>query len=377
MSPSFLVTLTSDSKSWTSSRKRWLPFTSNSWHLPPPYHMLLWYWSSNWSSNLPFLYKIQERAVATQLHQHMSNHEFYEPIQSGFKACHSTETACYNYMLPLGQIFHKYGLNFHSYSDDTQLYLCTKPSTQLPPQSLVNCLHDIKLTSNLLKLNTNKTELMVVASKALLQKAGDLLLDVDSCSISPSTEVCNLGVIFDSTLSFQSHIKSITKSAFVAETLIHAFITSRLDYCNGALSGISSKTLGRLQYVQNCAARVLTHTKPWQHITSILIRLLWLPVKSSVTYKNLLLTYKYLHSLAPQYLSDLLLPYTQSQMLYSSGTHQLSIPHTKLQTLGDRAFCVTAPTLWNTLPAGICKETSLETFKRDLKTHLFNEVNQL
>ena len=104
-----------------------------------------------------------------------------------------------------------------------------------------------------------------------------------------------------------------------------------------------------------------------QHITPTLIHLHWLPVKSRITYRILLLTYKSLHSLAPQYLSDLLHPYTQSWTLHSSGTNQLSIPHTKLQTLGIRAFCATAPTLWNTLSAEIYKKTSLETFKADLK----------
>ena len=158
------------------------------------------------------------------------------------------------------------------------------------------------MSLNLLKINSNKTELIIVAPKAQLQKVGDLLLNIDGCSISPSTEVRNLGVILDSTLSFQAHIKSITKSAFyplkniarlspslsdsVAETLIHAFISSRLDYCNGVLSGVPSKSLARLQYVQNSAARLLTRTKPWQHITPTLIHLHWLPVKSRIQKKS-------------------------------------------------------------------------------------------
>ncbi|KAK5915819.1 hypothetical protein CesoFtcFv8_001376 [Champsocephalus esox] len=61
------------------------------------------------------------------------------------------------YMLPLGQIIRHHGFNFHCYADDTQLYLSTTPSSQLPPQSLINCLHDIKtwMSSNYLNLNSN------------------------------------------------------------------------------------------------------------------------------------------------------------------------------------------------------------------------------
>ncbi|XP_010783025.1 ryanodine receptor 2-like [Notothenia coriiceps] len=73
----------------------------------------------------------------------------------------------------------------------------------------------------------------------------------------------------------------------------------------------------------------------------------WLPVKSRIQYKTLLLTYKSLHTLAPQYLLDLLHPYTPSRSLRSSDTGLLSIPCSCLRTVGDRAFSVAAPPLWN------------------------------
>ena len=70
------------------------------------------------------------------------------------------------------------------------------------------------MTTNLFKLKCNRTELLVVAPASLFRKVGDLALVVDRCSISPPPEVRNVGVIQDSTLSFRSHIKNITKSAF-------------------------------------------------------------------------------------------------------------------------------------------------------------------
>ncbi|KAK0141521.1 hypothetical protein N1851_021326 [Merluccius polli] len=88
-------------------------------------------------------------------------------------------------------------------------------------------------------------------------------------------------------------------SPSAAESLIHALISSRLDYCNSLLSGITSHSLHRLQMVQNSAARLLTHTRSRDHITPVLRTLHWLPVKHRITFKILLLTYKALHHLPP------------------------------------------------------------------------------
>ena len=96
------------------------------------------------------------------------------------------------------------------------------------------------------------------------------------------------------------HLRNIAKLCNIlalnnAEKKVHAFITSRLDYCNTILAGCSNTLLNKLQLVQNAAARVLTRTKKFDHISPILSSLHWLPVKFGVEYKILLLTYKSLN----------------------------------------------------------------------------------
>ena len=68
------------------------------------------------------------------------------------------------------------------------------------------------------------------------------------------------------------------------ETLIHAFVSTKLDYCNFLLSGLSQNQIQRLQYVQNSAARLLTGTRKYDSITPILKELHWLPVAERIDY---------------------------------------------------------------------------------------------
>ncbi len=100
-----------------------------------------------------------------------------------------------------------------------------------------------------------------------------------------------------------------------AETLTHAFMTSRLNYCNASLAGCSARLINKLQQVQNAAARVLTRTRQYDHISQVLSTLHWLPIKHCIDSKILLITYKALNGLAPQYLSELLSLYSPSCLL--------------------------------------------------------------
>ena len=88
------------------------------------------------------------------------------------------------------------------------------------------------------------------------------------------------------------------------EQIIHMLVTSCIDYCNAVLAGLPTSTLGPLQRVQNVAARLVTGTKKYDHITPVLMRLHWLPVQYRVVFKVCLLVFECLNGQGPNYLHD-------------------------------------------------------------------------
>ena len=130
--------------------------------------------------------------------------------------------------------------------------------------------------------------------------------------------------------------------------------------------------------MQNAAARVVSCTRKFDHLSPVFRNLHWLPVKQRIYFKILLLTYKAINGLAPSYIVNMLEPCVNTKYsLRSSDLLMLNIPKSQYVRCGDRAFCVAAPKLWNALPLNIKKCKSVEQIKSMLKTHMFSKIGFL
>ncbi len=121
------------------------------------------------------------------------------------------------YMLPLGNIIRKHRVSFHCYADDTQLYISSRPGETHQIEKLMKCIVDMQrwMTSNFLLLNSKKkTEVLIIGPKTPTSNNLKYSLTINGCSVDSSSLVRNLGVLFDSNLSFDSHISSICKTVF-------------------------------------------------------------------------------------------------------------------------------------------------------------------
>ena len=107
-----------------------------------------------------------------------------------------------------------------------------------------------------------------------------------------------------------------------------------------------------------------------------MINLHWLPVKFRIIFKVSLLTFKALHGLAPAYLSDITLFKGEfNNNLRSNFSNLLARPAIRsAKTTGNRAFSVAAPFLWSSLPESLRAVSSVNIFKKQLKTYLFKQA---
>ena len=148
------------------------------------------------------------------------------------------------------------------------------------------------MDANFLQLNGSKTEVILIGIHQT-KKIGNNHIVINGLVVPLSSLVTNLGITFDSFLSFEAHIKRVCQTSLFQlrniarlRSSMHAFISSRLNCRNLLFIGLPVKSLQKLKYVQNSIAWVLTKTNKIEHIPPVLASLHWMPVKYRTKFKN-------------------------------------------------------------------------------------------
>ena len=157
------------------------------------------------------------------------------------------------YSSKLFEVVKRHLPDVHEYADGNQLYISFKPGSKASEleavTALQDCILDIKtwMTADKLKLNDDKTELIVIGTRPQLDKISISELSIDRVKVSAVCNVRNLGTWFDNHLSMKTDINKICQSGLYhlhnighikryltfedRESIVQAIVMSRIDYC--------------------------------------------------------------------------------------------------------------------------------------------------
>ena len=281
------------------------------------------------------------------------------------------------------------GYSAEGFADDQQLRKQFNLLFQIDAlgENLDDCFQviDSWMIEYFLKLNAGKTKIMVVAPPSLRKKVVINGTFINGKCVRFVDRAKNLGVLFDDVLCFDAQINKVVSTCFgwirslsrikyflsteELKTLVSSLIFSTLDYCNALYYGLTAENIKKLQRVQNSAARLVFKINCFDRRNSdeLFEELHWLKVRERIVFKILLIVHKCVNDAAPEDMRDLF-RFNRSDRMKKLETKRC------YGMMGDRAFSVAGPKLWNALPLRIRKETCTDTFKKSLKTYLFTNA---
>ena len=213
------------------------------------------------------------------------------------------------------------------------------------------------MSTNRSKLNTDKTQFILLGTKQQLVKVKRKSVSLDGVDIPFSDDVTCLGVVFNNELKCCTHIKRLAGKCFYhlrqmrsvrrslsvdpAKTLVNAFITSRIDYCNRVFTRVGVTHLRPLQSIQNAAARLIVKKRKYDPITATIRDVLnWLQIQQIIQCKLCHLVYEAMHHTVPIYLTELCV----SVSMHQGRANLRSATHGDLSVAANKCFAVSGTT---------------------------------
>jgi len=231
-----------------------------------------------------------------------------------------------------------------------------------------------------------KTQLMLLGSQQNLRNAPTVTVKFREQQLTPCSETKNLGIIFDRTLSWDSHVSLVTKRCFgilaglshlkhclpasVLTTLVNALVLSQVRYCLSVYGNGTSTNLSRIQKIINYSAKVIFGSKKFDHASDLREKLGWLSAEEMVRYQTLTLTQKVYHTGEPADLARHLYPVSETRSRQTRQDSNLLVPMSKTD-MGKRRFSARVPDQFNALPPEM-EQLPVPSFCRSLSGIYFD-----
>ena len=366
-------------------------------------------------SVLPVVSRIFEKLVYNQLYEYFNTNSLLSSSQSGFRAMHSTTTALLKCTddwysgLDLGKyvgvvyVDLKKALLFLIYINDLPKVVNNASVFMYADDTSLSCMNDnlfrlnealntdLKsldkwLKGNKLSLNVAKTKSMVISTKpkhaALKHQEDQLCLSIHNNPLQVVQGTKHLGVYIDNTLDWKNHIQEITKKIsrslgllkyakrFLPLESLKDIYTSIIDphfrYCCAVWGVCGLTEIQKLQKLQNRAARIITDSNYDAPSKPLIETLGWMTIEKLIQRERLVMVFKSVNGLSPQYLSELFVT-SSTNACYNlrRTTTDLRLPK-KLSSNGQKSFSFRGAALWNSLPSESKQASNLLTFKKSI-----------
>lgn len=278
--------------------------------------------------------------------------------------------------------------NVESYVDDTKIFL------SFETKDLQSCLqqirHDLRQVAswccaNHLLINPDKTQFMLFGVSQLITKLPPITIPFLGSELKPKDSAKDLGIILDTNLTFTEHINALSSSLLgslcqinrvkhlfskeIMMIIINSLIFSKLYYCSTVWSGTFRYNIDKLQLLQNFAARILTNTRKYEHISPVLQQLGWLSVEDTLCLRDVILVYKCMNNLVPDYLATKITARSTIHRYNTRRKDDININKHRTTT-AQRNFFYRAIKSWNALSLKTRTSKSIEIFKNNAKKEL-------
>ena len=242
--------------------------------------------------------------------------------------------------------------------------------------------------ANNLLINPDKTKLVLFGTRQLVSKLPDVTVSFLGKQLCPVSSAKDLGVTLDSGLTFNNHISSLSSSSLsslcqisrvrhlfskeVLYIMINSVVFSKLFYCSAVWAGTYKQNIYKLQLMQNFAARILTDTGKYDHITTALKALGWLTIEEQLWMRDVTIMYKCVNNLVPAYISCKIGKRSNAHSYNLRNSEDLHLPGC-WTAAAQSGFFYMAAKAWNSLSNNTRTARSLRSFKKRAKAELIKK----